>query len=110
MLFTHCYGHALNLAIKDTCFKVDYLKETFETVNEICNLVEKSSQRDTKLTDLPGKFENESSLTNIEAIERRRCQALIHGENSMLLLRSLLFVFYHIKCTFIEILWVVLSF
>ena len=60
MLFTHCYGHALNLAIKDTCFNVDCLKETFETVNEICNLVDKSPQRNTKLTDLCGKFENES--------------------------------------------------
>ena len=32
----------------------------FVTVNEICNLVEKSPQQDTKLTDLWGKFENES--------------------------------------------------
>ena len=60
MLFTHCYGHTLNLAIKDICFNVDCLKETFETVNEICNLVDKSPQRNTKLTDLRGKFENES--------------------------------------------------
>ena len=60
MLFTHCYGDALNLAIKDTCFNVDCLKETFETVNEICILVDKSPQRNTKLTDLRGKFENES--------------------------------------------------
>ncbi len=60
MLFTHCYGHALNLAIKDACFKVDCLKETFETVYEICNLVEKSPQRDTKLTELREKFKNES--------------------------------------------------
>ena len=39
---------------------MDCLKETFETVYEICNLVEKSPQRDTKLTDLRDKFENES--------------------------------------------------
>ena len=60
MLFTHCYGHALNLAIKETCSKVQCLKETFETVHEICKLVEKSPQRDTKLTDLREKSKNES--------------------------------------------------
>ena len=30
MLYTHCYGHALNLAIKDTCDKVESLKEAFD--------------------------------------------------------------------------------
>ena len=29
MLYTHCYGHALNLAVKDACTKVEILKETF---------------------------------------------------------------------------------
>ena len=31
ILFTHCYGHALNLVVKDACSKVNCLKETFET-------------------------------------------------------------------------------
>ena len=52
-----------------------------------------------------------TSLTNMEAIEWQRCQASILTENSVLLLRSSLwFVFYHTKCTFLEIVWVVLSF
>ena len=35
MLYTHCYGHALNLAIKDACDKVECLKEAFDSIREI---------------------------------------------------------------------------
>lgn len=30
MPYRHCHGYALNLAVKDACFKVDILKVTFE--------------------------------------------------------------------------------
>ena len=60
MLFTHCYGHALNLAIKDACTKITCLNETFETTREICKLVKRSPQRDTKLKE----FRYESSNVN----------------------------------------------
>ena len=36
ILYTHCYGHALNLAIKDACDKVECLKEAFDSIREIC--------------------------------------------------------------------------
>ena len=52
MLYTHCYGHALNLAIKDACDKVECLKEAFDSIREICRLVKKSPQRDTKLSEI----------------------------------------------------------
>lgn len=29
-LYTHCYGHALNLSVKDACTKVNCLKDTFD--------------------------------------------------------------------------------
>ena len=51
MLFTHCHGHALNLAIKDACTKITCLSEAFETTREICKLVKKSPQRDTMLKE-----------------------------------------------------------
>ena len=38
-LFTHCYGHALNLAVKDVCNKVSCLKNTFDCAHEIVKLV-----------------------------------------------------------------------
>ena len=39
MLYVHCYDHALNLAVKDSCIKVKCLKETFEALREISLLV-----------------------------------------------------------------------
>ena len=58
MLYTHCYGHALNLSVKDACCKVDVLKETFEMAREIVKLVKDSPQRDMKLADLQTKGQN----------------------------------------------------
>ena len=42
MLYTHCYGHVLNLAMKDACFKVTILKEAFEISGEVIKLVKDS--------------------------------------------------------------------
>ena len=52
MFYTHYYEHALNLAVKDACFKVNFLKEAFEISREVINLVKDSPQRDTKLKDI----------------------------------------------------------
>ena len=49
MLYKRCHGHALNLAVKDACFKVDMLKMTFEMTREICQLVKESPQRNKGL-------------------------------------------------------------
>ena len=51
-LYTHCYGHALNLSVKDACTKIQCLKDTFDTAKEICKLVKKSPQRETYLRKL----------------------------------------------------------
>ena len=34
-LYTHCYGHALNLAVGDSIKSVKLLSETFETIKEV---------------------------------------------------------------------------
>ena len=52
ILYTHCCGHALNLAIKDACDKVECLKEAFDSIRGICKVVKKSPQRDTKLSEI----------------------------------------------------------
>ena len=44
MLYVHYYDHALNLVVKDSCIKVKYLKETFESAGEISLLVKKSPE------------------------------------------------------------------
>jgi len=51
-LYTHCYGHALNLAVGDSIKKVSCLSDTFCAASEICKLVKKSLQRNTKLHEL----------------------------------------------------------
>lgn len=38
-VFTHCYGHALNLAASDTIKKSDVMKEALETKHEITKLI-----------------------------------------------------------------------
>ena len=61
IMFTHCYGHALNLVVKDACSKVDCLKESFEIVHEICKLVKKSPKRDNKLHELREESGNQTT-------------------------------------------------
>ena len=46
------YGYALNLAVKDACFKVDILKVTFEMTREISKLVKESPQRNNWLEEI----------------------------------------------------------
>ena len=47
-LYTHGYGHALNLFIKDACNKLSYLNNTMVVSREICKLVKKSLQRESQ--------------------------------------------------------------
>ena len=54
----HCYGHALNLVVKDSCIKVKCLKETFEAVREISLLLKKSPKRNTKLDEIRNHSKN----------------------------------------------------
>lgn len=61
-VFTHCYGHALNLAVGDTVKNCKLMKSCLDAVFEITKLIKKSSKRDAifnKLkaelaTDTPG--------------------------------------------------------
>ena len=40
--YTHCYGHALNLAVGDTIKNIPALKDAMDTTYEICKLVKYS--------------------------------------------------------------------
>ena len=45
-LYTHCYGHALNLAVQDTLKSIKVMEQCLEIVHEITKLVKKSPNRD----------------------------------------------------------------
>ena len=60
MWYVQCYGHALNLVVKDSCIKVKCLKETFEAVREISLLVKKSPKRNTKLDEIRNHSKNDA--------------------------------------------------
>ena len=47
--FTHCFGHALNMAVGDMVKNVRFLKDSMDTTYEISNLNKKSPKRDTML-------------------------------------------------------------
>ncbi|XP_068725038.1 zinc finger MYM-type protein 1-like isoform X1 [Montipora capricornis] len=59
-LYTHCYGHALNLAVADAIKSVQCISDSLDTVREIGKLVKKSPQRNTKLDKIRAETKNES--------------------------------------------------
>ena len=59
-LYTHCYGHALNLAVADAVKSVKCIGDALEVAREIGKLVKKSPQRDTKLEKIRSETNNDS--------------------------------------------------
>lgn len=45
-IFTHCYGHALNLGVGDTVKQCQLMKSSLDVVIEISKLIKKSPKRD----------------------------------------------------------------
>jgi hypothetical protein len=48
-LYTHCYGHATNLACSESIRQVKVVKDAHDTLHEITKLVRNSPKRDTHL-------------------------------------------------------------
>ena len=59
-VFTHCYGHTLNLAVNDTLKQCRTLKSCLETVNKIVKLVKNSPKCDAEFQRLKQTFSSES--------------------------------------------------
>lgn len=55
---THCYGHALNLAVGDMIKAESLFRNTMDTTSELSKLIKKSPKRDTMLS----KIKEELSL------------------------------------------------
>ena len=51
-VFTHCYGHALNLAVGDTVKQSEVINSSLETVQEIVKLIKRSPKRDAVFNKL----------------------------------------------------------
>ena len=51
-IYTHCYGHALNLACSDTVKRCDCMHNSLTTAYEIMKLIKKSPKRDACLRQL----------------------------------------------------------
>ena len=51
-IYTHCYGHSLNLACNDTIKQCVIVRNAFDTANEITKLIKKSPRRDAILNRL----------------------------------------------------------
>ncbi len=45
-LYTHCYGHSLNIAASDSLNKSKVMKEALQTTHEIVKLIKFSPRRD----------------------------------------------------------------
>ena len=52
-LYTHCYGHSLNLAVGDTIKGIKHLTDTFEMIRAICKLIK--SHQNVKPNSNPSK-------------------------------------------------------
>ena len=59
-VYTHCYGHALNLACGDTIRQCKLMRDALETTHEISKLVKKSPRRDATFKRLKEEMANDS--------------------------------------------------
>ena len=55
-LYTHCYGHALNLAVGDTIKQLKLLRDTLDVTYEISKLLKYSPRRDTLFEKLKSQM------------------------------------------------------
>ena len=51
-VYTHCYGHALNLSVGDTVKQCKVMRSALDTVYEISRLIKKSPKRDASFQKL----------------------------------------------------------
>lgn len=60
-VYTHCFGHALNLAVNDTIRQSPIMKSALDTVNEVSKLIKKSPKRDAIFHDVKTELAPETA-------------------------------------------------
>ena len=59
-LYTHCYGHTLNLAVGDSIRKLSIMSDALENCQEISDLLKYSPKRDALLRKIKAEIFPES--------------------------------------------------
>ena len=59
-LYTHCYGHSLNLAASNMLQKIIILKSAMETTHEITKLIKYSPRRENLFKNIKGEIAPDS--------------------------------------------------
>lgn len=67
-IYTHCYGHALNLAASDTIKKSKVMKDALDTTHEICKLIKFSPRREAIFRQLKESLPSENSAAGIRVL------------------------------------------
>ena len=65
-MFTHCYGHALNLGVSDAIKNSQAMKDCLDTCTELVKLIKFSPKREAMLRKL--KEEADSNATNVRTL------------------------------------------
>ena len=81
-VFTHCYGHALNLACAHTIRQSKLMRDALDTTHEITKLIKKSPRRDAIFKRL--KEEMESDTPGIRVLCPTRWTVKAESLNSIL--------------------------
>ena len=58
-LYTHCYGHALNLAVQDMLKNIKVMERCLETVHKITKLIKQSPKRDSIIKNIKHDASND---------------------------------------------------
>ena len=67
-VYTHCYGHALNLACNDSIKTCKLLRDTLDVTREITNLIKESPRREAIFKRLKGAKELEKGSPGIRVL------------------------------------------
>ena len=67
-LVTHCHCHSLNLSAKSTTEQCQRLRDTQDTVCEICILVKYSLKRDKLLAKIQDNIEGEYQTITLDKL------------------------------------------
>lgn len=51
-LYTHCFGHSLNLAVQDTVKQITVIRDVLDATYEVTKLVKYSPKRESLLTEI----------------------------------------------------------
>ena len=71
-LAAHCHCHSLNLSVKSITEQCQLLRDTLDTVREICMLVKYSPKREKLLGDIQDSIEGEYQTTTLDKMYSTR--------------------------------------